>query len=96
MSDTVELLYVFYFLVSIIMSYYSTTLFFDLDRNYHPIFTFYFIKEMWSYKNNFGKLQMILIAILFLPSFIFGGTVVLAIVYIRRFFRWFIELGNKK
>jgi len=66
------------------------------NNKFIPEITFINFTYKWNNKNAFGKLQMIMANLIFLPSMIISFLICAIVVYLVRFFYWFIELGNKK
>ena len=53
-------------------------------------------KELWNSRNIFGKAQVAVFAILFLPGILGGFVILLAVVAIMFVVMKFVDLGRKK
>lgn len=98
MSDI--FLYVFiYIALSFVACGYYIDIFTNIycrNNKFITEITFINFTYKWNNKNSFGKLQMIMVNLIFLPSMIISFLICAIVVYLARFFYWFIELGNKK
>ena len=91
--------FLIYFIISICVAFYllnELTDVYCIDGKVIPYFPINKLKYKWISKNIFGKLQIIIFIIIFLPTVISMTLIVLFMIYFMRIWRWFVELGNKK